>query len=258
MPEEIKAQSTPEGTQVSPMPSVEQTESPKVASEEVVAETPVAEPSKAQEDFELPNSKEVSQRTREQFNKLREQLSYYKNQAGGLPQQAAQTPLYDLETGLINPYGLDNLDKRAQFAEERARSAEEKLNRYLDSIQEREAYAEYPELDPSSRAFSSDLHKAVRGYITDSMVNPMDYGGREITMLEAAKLLTGLGSKRLENVKKEAAKEVLKELTPKEEASLEARGRSDRAPVDEDDMRERSRSGDKLAVIQRLKMLSGK
>ena len=258
MPEEIKAQSTPEGTQVSPMPSVEQTESTPVATEEVVAnrnETPVTEPSRAQDDFELPQ--EVSKRTREQFNKLRDQLSYYKNQAGGLPQQAS-TPLYDLDTGLINPLGLDNLNRTAQLAEERARVAEAKLNQYLDSLQEKEAYAEFPDLDPNSRTFNKELHKAVRGYITDSMVNPMDYGGREITMAEAARLLTGFSSKKIDNVKKEVAKEVLKELTPKEEASLEARGRSDRAPVDVDEIRERSRSGDKLAVIQRLKMLSGK
>lgn len=257
MPEEIKAQSEAQGTEPTPMPSVEQTESPKVASEEVVAEKPVAEPSKATEDFELPE--EVSRRTREQFNKLRDQLAYYKNrEKDTMSTYGVTTPLYDLETGLINPQGLDSLSQTAVLAEERARQAEAKLNRYLDSIQEKEAYAEFPELDPSNRSFNKDFHKAVRGYITDSMVNPMDYGGRELTMAEAAKLLTSFGSKKIETIKKEAAKEVINGLTPKEEASLEARGRSDKAPVDDVDIRERSRSGDRLAVIERLKKLSGK
>lgn len=252
MPEEIKAQSEAQGTEPTPMPSVEQTESPKVASEEVVAEKPVAEPSKATEDFELPE--EVSRRTREQFNKLRDQLNYYK----GLNQKVEPLNLYDEETGLIDRTGLDSLSQTARIAEERARQVEAKLNRYLDSIQEKEAYTEFPELDPSSRSFNKDFHKAVRGYITDSMVNPMDYGGRELTMAEAAKLLTSFGSKKIETIKKEAAKEVIEKLTPKEEASLEARGRSDKAPVDDVDIRERSRSGDRLAVIERLKKLSGK
>lgn len=257
MPEEIKAQIESEGIQTSPMPSVEQTESPKVASEEVVTEKSVTEPSKAQEGFELPE--EVSRRTREQFNKLRDQLAYYKNrEKDTMSTTGVTTPLYDLDTGLINPLGLDSLSQTARLAEERAIQAESKLNRYLDSIQEKEAYTEFPELDPGSRSFNKELHKAVRGYITDSMVNPMDYGGRELTMVEAARVLTGLGSKRIEAVKKEAAKEVIERLTPKEEASLEARGRSDRAPIDDVDIRERSRSGDRLAVIERLKKLSGK
>ena len=248
MSEENKAEQTPESTQVEPMPSSEQTQE-EVTSEEVV-ETPVTEPTKANDNLELPE--EVSRRTREQFNKLKEQLNYYKyqNQNKELPN------LYDDETGLINRKGLETIGQTASLAEQRARAAEEKLNRYLDSLQEREAYQEFPELDPSNTGFDRDLHKAVRGYITDSLVNPMDYGGKELTMAEAARLITKIADKKAKKVEKEVAKEVVNKLTPKEEASLEAKGKSDRAPVDMDDIRERSRKGDRLATIERLKRLS--
>ena len=246
MSEENKAEQELEGTQVEPMPSSEQTES-KEALDEVV-EKPSAEPSKAT-DFELPE--EVSRRTREQFNKLKEQLEFYKYK------KSEPTSLYDDETGLINRQGLDKLSQTASLAEQRARAAEEKLNRYLDSLQEKEAYAEFPELNPSNTTFDRELHKLVRSSVTDSMVNPIDYGGRELTMVEAARLITSIANKKVKKVEKEVAKQVVNQLTPKEEASLEAKGRSDRAPVDIEDIRERSRKGDRLAIIERLKRLSG-
>lgn len=252
MSEENRAEQKLEGTQVEPMPSSEQTKSVEVASEEVVAEKPVAEPSKATDNFELPE--EVSRRTREQFNKLKEQLDFYKYQNS---RSQEPTSLYDDETGLINRQGLDKLNQTASLAEQRARAAEEKLNRYLDSLQEKEAYAEFPELNPSNTTFDRELHKLVRSSVTDSMVNPVDYGGKELTMVEAARLITSIANKKVKKVEKEVAKQVVNQLTPKEEASLEAKGRSDRAPVDVEDIRERSRKGDRLAVIERLKRLSG-
>lgn len=256
MSEENKAEQTPESTQVEPMPSSEQTQEAEVKTEEVVQEPikeqAVTEQGVTEADLEL--SREVSNRTREQFNKLREQLNYYKNQNTANEQKLKS--LYDEDTGLINKDGLNSLSQTAYSAEQRARAAEDKLNRYLDSLQEREAYQEFPELDPNNAGFDRDLHKAVRGYITDSMVNPMDYGGKELTMAEAARLITNIANKKAKKVEKQVAKEVVSKLTPKEEASLEAKGKSDRAPIDMDNIRERSRKGDRLATIERLKRLS--
>ena len=67
---------------------------------------------------------------------------------------------------------------------------------------------------------------------------------------------TNIANKKAKKVEKEVAKEVVSKLTPKEEASLEAKGKSDRAPIDMDNIRERSRKGDRLATIERLKRLS--
>jgi len=249
MSEENKAEQTPESTQVEPMPSSEQTQEAEVKTEEVVQE-----PAKEQAVTEQPRTEADLELSREVSNRTREQLNYYKNQNTANEQKLKS--LYDEDTGLINKDGLNSLSQTAYSAEQRARAAEDKLNRYLDSLQEREAYQEFPELDPNNAGFDRDLHKAVRGYITDSMVNPMDYGGKELTMAEAARLITNIANKKAKKVEKQVAKEVVSKLTPKEEASLEAKGKSDRAPIDMDNIRERSRKGDRLATIERLKRLS--
>ncbi len=256
--------------QDAPMPSADQQAS-EVEGVDSVAQQEVPE---ATEDQDLSLPEDVKDRTAEQFDKLKAQLRderlrreeaeslAYQYQYQYTPQQqqqAANAPLYDPNTGIVNIEELEVTRQRAAQAQKRAEEADRKLEKFVQQQQEREAFSAYPELDRKSKDFDSDLHRSVRALITDSIVNPKDYGNKELSMKEAADLIRGVSNKEIDKAKKAAAEQAVKQLTPKEQASLEATGRSDRrvdAREDLEDLRQRSRRGDRSAVIARLKSLN--
>lgn len=252
-----------EATQEAPMPSADQKvpDAGQVDPEAASTNSEESSPTEAREG--LPEN--VSERTRKEFERLREQLRLERQQRlytqgvfNAVPpaQPSAPVPLYDPETGLLNEQAFDDVQQRARAAEERAARAEQAISNLYEDQQKRETFSVHPELDPSSKSFNKDLHVATRRILMDSMVNPDDYGGKQLSFKEAADLAKGLPKTVVEQVKKEAVSEALEQLTPKEQASLEATGSPDRRSEVETplpNLRERSRKGDLDAIVERLK-----
>jgi len=215
----------------------------------------------------LPDS--AKERTRNEFDKLRGQLreertrrEYYEtvfNQQLQTKQQddTAQVPVYDPETGLINEQALTDTQRRAQAAEQKAAEAEKTLKSFVQGQENKEAYTAYPELNPDNEKFDKNLHVATRRILTDAMLNPADYG-KELSFKEAADLAKEAIDTNLEQARKQGAKDAVEQLTPKEQAALEAvgtPGRRSQAGSRMSELQNRTRRGDDTAVIERLKRI---
>lgn len=267
MAEDTKAQQNQpvKETQESAMPAEEQqtADIPKAEGEQPVQ----AEQPQAEGEGELPEG--VKERTTQEFEKLREKLRterqrrmYLENAFDRFePQQQQQAPpVYDPNTGLINEQALTNVQRQASVAEQRAARAEQSLREFKLQQEEREAFGAYPELNPLNKSHNKAFHRQVRAILTDAMLNPDDYDGRQLSFKEAADLAKRVNPQLLESAKKEGAKEAIENLTPKEQASLEATGTPARrrdVETDLDTLKKRSRKGDLGAIVERLKKVGG-
>ena len=215
---------------------------------------------------ELPE--DVSERTREQFNKLKEANKALKEQLAkkeeiepifdsmrpksqtGLTQgQLDQVTDIDLEGNkFINEDKLSNL---LATSTQKAEDAIAQVNRFIEDQQTREAFTAIPQLDPKKTEFDPELHRATRAYILDSMMNPKEYNGKQLSYREAGELAMKATKAEIAKVEQEAAQQ----MSDKEQGSLEASGRSDRRAnvnVTEDELRNRIRESnddDALAAL---------
>ena len=263
MTDETRAINNPETqTQEEAMPTSEQQTTPEM--EEAAPQQEVSEPAIGTGDLDLPES--AKERTAQQFAKLQEQLRSerarrvkaetnfgYSNQdqeSKGLDQYV------DPITGTVDVNGLN---KVISDTDRRAKRAEEAIGRFERSAQEqqeREALATHPELDPSSKDYREDLYASSRAILMDSMVYPESYGGKTLTLKEAADRAKSLVGSAVKQAKEEGAKEARENLTPKEQASLEATGRSDRRTQLSNDieiLRQQSRRGDLNSIVERMR-----
>jgi len=245
-----------------PMPSSEQTvEQPS----EVVSEAPqeVSETPTKTEELELP-SEGVKERTTQQFEKMKEKLAEertrrmelekrFQSTESSTVREQEEAPLYDPTTGYVDITQLENMKRNAS----EAKKVREEFERYKQEQQELEAYAAYPELDPKNKDFDQDFFNMTRAVITDSLINTRDYGN-QLTAKQAAELVHKRLSKTVEAVKETAKQEAIEELTPKEQASLEASGNSSNREDDfvmAQELEYRTRRGDKDAIVERLKSI---
>lgn len=201
----------------------------------------------------LPDN--ASERTRREFEKLREDLRQEREQREYLESlySASQLPPSPQQD---DPYE-DPALREAREAKERAARAERGLQQLQADQENREVYQSYPELDPKGEKHDKELHNETRRLMLDSMVNPKDYGNQQLSFLEAAKMAKDKLVGKTEEAKKQGAQEALEGIAPKEQASMEATGSPTRAAdltVDDDleELRLRSRKGDEHAIAQRL------
>jgi len=227
-----------------------------------VTETKVEEPKEG-----LPE--DAKERTKREFDKLQTNLreerarrEYYETLLQQKQPQEEQPTFVDPVTGLPDENALANLSKQTQEALRLAQEAKQsELERARD--QENQAvYAVHPELNPNGEKFDQDLHNLTASLALHSMVNPDKYGGKNLSFMEAVEKAKSLTGKNLEEAKKLAAKEAIEQLTPKEQASLDAVGSpSRRSNIDSlDELRQRSRGNTeeaRLARIERFKRIMG-
>jgi len=267
---EISAENT--DTQQASMPDAEQ----KTADPEVPqAASPQGEGQQETKGKEAKLPEGVKERTTKEFQKLRKQLAEERSKRvkaekvftdlGQIPQpvdqaQPQQQPTvpsyFNPETGEIDVSRLEqqNIQLRNQVAQ---------LGQQVQGItdaeqykQEQEAYAAYPELDPNRDEFNQTFHNAVSGYLTNTLLK-----GDRVTFKTAADNIAGLSKKEVKKAEKAGADKALEQLTPKEQASLEAAGRSDKrkaSPEELEELRRRTRqssnSKDSLdAIVTRLR-----
>lgn len=256
-------------TQDAPMPSADQ-KTPDTGGQE--ASQPKGEASVPEQPpaSDLPDS--ATERTREQFDKLKEQLreerearkrveglfSTMAPQPQPQPQTPQVTPVYDPETGLLNEDALGEMQKGTFEANERAARAEAAAARTMQELENRELYSAYPELKPGKDQ-DKELFTEARRIIRDSVFNPEDYGldpqmaGQGLTPKQAADLARERIPKK--EVKQEPQSQVQDE-EPKEQATLEATGSPQRAneleSVEEEELARASRLGRPGAMAARL------
>lgn len=212
---------------------------------------------------------EASERTKREFDKLtgsnkeladqlkeeRVRREYYESLFNSMKQDVpAEQPIVDPETGLLSEQVLTDIQKKAQEASQRAERAEKAIQEIERTQENRAVYGAFPELDPDGKSFNKDLHVLTSSLALRSMVSPEDFGGKQLSFMEAAqKAKEMLRSKVTEQ-------ETIESLEPKEQGSLEASGSSARRqPDDYDDLRRRSRTpGDsgKEARIKRFERLT--
>ena len=208
---------------------------------------------------------EVSERTREQFEKLQGQLKSEREQKEYLAQvlnranqaQVEQVkPIIDPDTGLVDEVAIADLQKQVIESRKTATQAQRAVSEYLVKQEEQEMVASHPELDSNSKTYDKNLRTLAEGIYYHSMVNPQEYDGRQLSPKEAADMAKKLKGTVSEEGKKRGAEEADKAVMPKEQASLEAKGTpSRRGQVEDDlaDLKYRTRRGDKTALIERLR-----
>lgn len=257
MADDQGAQEVPETeTQEEAMPTSEQKSSEPVETTEVgESEAKVGET-----ELELPEN--ARERTQEQFEKLKTQLADERERRIRLertfskPNQQQETggspEWYDPETQSVD---VNKLQQREVSLQQKISTLENQLTgltRKEEEIQEKEAYASYPELNPKSGNFDDKFQKQLISYMATEFAE-----GNNPTMKQAADDIIALAEKRAKKAEKEGAQKALESLSPKEQAALEATGRSDRRLPSEDleSMRAKSRQGGRSgmeAVMQRL------
>ncbi len=220
---------------------------------------------------ELP--KEASDRTKERFDELTNQLREERQRREALegafktlkpetqPEQIM--PIVDPDTGLLNEQALNNVQLRAQEAEKQAQETKRQLDGLLEdqkksnqAREDQEAYIAHPELNPTDKGFNKDLRDLTAALMLESMVHPENFGDKQLSHKEAGDRAKDLVSKISGNVKEEAAKEAIEQLSPKEQAALEATGSRQRSSLtDIDSLQRRSRKGDESAIMERLQRM---
>lgn len=265
-------------TQDAPMPSADQ----QVPGQNQVDNAVVPEmeaPAQPTTEPSLPEG--VSERTTREFERLREELRAERQRRlntnatfnSFAPRQIPvpePTPLYDPTTGLLNERVFSETQRAAQEARVRAERAEQQLGemqrQQLMSEDERqfiEAKSTYPELDfENPKVFNKDLHVDVRRILQDSLLNPLDYGlkgNKSLTYKQAADIAKGRSTKVLDKVREEAGAKAVEQLTPKEQASLEATGtpsrRNDTSDEEQAGLSYATRRGDDAAIIARMRKI---
>ena len=242
-------------TQQEAMPTSEQKTS------ESVEPTEVAEREAKVDETELELPKDARERTTEQFEKLKTQLAEERAKRTRLerafsPSQQPQTQgtpeWYDPDTQSVD---VNKLQQREALLQQKIGTLENQLTgltRKEEEKQESEAYATYPELNPKSGDFDDRFQKQLISYMATEFAE-----GRQPTMKQAADDIVALAERRAKKAKKEGAQEALESISPKEQAALEATGRSDRRLPSEDlsSLRAASRRGGikgNEAVMKRL------
>ena len=97
------------------------------------------------------------------------------------------------------------LQSRIAELNDRASRAEEAVQRYVETSeqreierQNREAFSAYPDLNPADPKHDVVFHNQTRAVIYDSVLNPQDYGGKPLSFKDAADYVRGQQSRLAE------------------------------------------------------------
>jgi hypothetical protein len=235
-------------------------------------------PSDEQKRADLPEG--TSDRTKEQFSKLKESNRQLKEQLerstqgdsvfdsfrnpkqSTAPVPKGQEASEQKNAVTIEQDGtvdVDKLNTRLESAEQRANAAEQKssqtaeqIMRFEETRQAQEAHGEFPQLDPApgNEKFDTNFFELVKDRLLSNM-----YKGKQETLVQAARGIADnyKGIESEGKAKEEAVKEFKQNQSQTEHGPVEAgRGESRQTTSDTDDLRQRTRMGDKNALLERL------
>jgi prolyl oligopeptidase PreP (S9A serine peptidase family) len=235
-------------TPQAPMPSADKTP----LSEQAPSSDIKLEAGTAPQDATLPEG--VKERTTLEFEKLKTQLREEKEKRmraeriNQLYPNANQTPFSNPAEPTYQT-DADRISRAEQMAQQ-AYLQSQRVMKENDAKQESEAYQAHPELDPNKKEFDEDYQRAVIGYLASIMAE-----GKSMSLKEAASKVKSFSKSDLKKAQEQGVTQAIESLTPKEQASLEATGRSDRRVQigGLEELRQRSRKGDSAAILKRLK-----
>lgn len=255
MADDTQAKEAEMETQPEAVPTSEQqTSKPKEVDKDVEA-TQVSEPTDKGD--ELPEG--AKDRTKKQFDKLKKQLADERQRRFRLErtfkptQTEAKPDWYDPNTGTVD---VAKLTAREQALQQKLSKVETQLqgvSRQSEAQQEKEAYVSYPELNPNRKTFDEPFQEAVINHMATAFAK-----GKSPTLKEAADSVMGLAKKMAKKAEKKGATKALEQLSPKEQASLEATGRSDRRlpKVNLEQLRDTTRRGGTAGIEAAMQRIS--
>lgn len=266
-----------EENQPEPMPSSDQKQT-----EEVKEPEPAPDQS-SEDDLTLPEG--VTERTRQQFDKLKARLAEAESRAkhsqasdfgdsvfdSFRPQQTVSQNLPGQETyGFLNQQQVDSItsqfvdadgnvdinglnqalalsNQKAAQAEQRAKSVEDKLERLEETQQVKEAHAVHPQLDPGNKeSFDPTFFELVRDRLLRNM-----YEGKKQSLLEVAndlsKAYKTTSPVNLDKVKEEAVTQYKQTQESRNQGPIETGKGEDRNPLANlEELRKQTRSENPL------------
>lgn len=248
-------------TPAAPTPSAEQKTSEPVA--EVASPSGESTSQASGEELELPDG--TKERTTQQFEKLKQELREERERAKRYEQmlgrqvqpqvprqvQKPDSNWYDPDTNMVD---VNKLQRYNQYLESQVGQLSQRVQSITESDQrkqELETFSVYPELDPNANSYDKDFSDAVQGALTSAYLR-----GETPTFKEVADKIANFAGKKVKVAEKQGATKAMEQLTPKEQASLEATGRSDKrveVRQDEAQLQQRTRIGDIDAILERLK-----
>lgn len=150
---------------------------------------------------------------------------------------------------------LAEANQKALFAQQQAQQTAERVQRYGEGRQLKEAYEIFPQLDPKHKKFDPNFYEMVSQKI---MVENYAKGGA-MTVKQAAEHINQFYRRpetNLEKVKDEAVQEYKENQAKRQQGPVEkGKGEPRVALEDHEDLRARTRRGDAGAVAERLKAL---
>ena len=189
---------------------------------------------------------DVTERTRKEFDKLRDDLRAEREKREKL-ESMFQSIQKSQDARTETPVGEVDTSQRIAEAERKAYEVEAEFKRYLEEQENREVYTAYPQLNPADESsFDKGLHVETRRILLDSMLNPDDYEGKQLSFKDAAKLATDGLAGRGGNT----------EEASKEQVSFAAPGNTGRQQVisdDQDALRYQTRKGNVDSIVARLR-----
>lgn len=213
-------------------------------------------PAGGSENLELPEG--VSERTKEQFDKLKSQsdalkaeLASYRQKLFNQTETKEEKPLYDPVTGNVDISELEATRKRALDTEKRLKTIEQNMVQQSHDQEVRALYEAHPELKDQKSKEARELYDEADRLWMHSQAYPEKYGGMVLTMKQAA----DRAKARVQTPTKE-------EIDAKEQASLAASGRPTQGVqskiVSEEETQRLSygtRVGDKQSMIERMRRI---
>lgn len=257
----------------------------------VATETPTDKP---QDEPTLPDN--ASDRTREQFEKLREENRRLKEEKRkttsqinsvfdefhpdyNLPPQvamqpAAPTPFLNqqqvaaIQNQFVMPDGtvdIDGLNRSLMQANQMAQQAaaqnqqlKQRIERFEETQEVREAHSKYPELDPQAEKFDQQFFDMVK----DRLLRERFYNGKDLTLLQAAEDIRKAyqpASASPEKLKEEAVAEYKEAQAARNQGPLSDGKGEARQEASIDQLRNQTRKGglENKALDERLKRYFG-
>lgn len=279
---------------------IDQQPAPAVVPEPAPAPAPAPQPAPAPAPAPVQTVDAARERTRDQFEKLLESNKRLFDQNESLRREIEQRrdsgrqfqQPAQVQPGQINPNDFvitdpvsgermiddQRLKARLEDINQRTAQAEQKLQQYVKTFEEREierqnaeAFAAYPELKPGTDKWDSGFHALVTGALYNSMINTDLYGyGRPLTFKEAADFVVGQtkrnapqpvqptaeDTKKAEEEAKRAA-DAAKQLKQQSSAQATSQPRAQQQMTDQEELqnlRMRTRyQDDTYALAERIK-----
>lgn len=213
----------------------------------------------------------VSERTKEEFDKLKEHNAQlkaeneaYKSKTSVLDDLRPSAPnlsptqVDDIKKSLVDENGfvdvarleavIKDADDRARRAEEKALALESKVQNSEEKVQVREVHKDFPNLDPHSESFDPKFYELVRLELIGQMMNG------EQDMAKAAKKVSQIYSTApdVSKAKEDAVKDYQNKVTKRSQATESNGGRGTSEPSQLDELKKRTLEGDNDALFKRL------